>query len=280
MNRQLVFQNCSTRGGVGSRADSPLLLVVPKESVRRGGRRALFRPRETEAPSRARQALAHRDEHTVHWRCHRARLANPDENARKGTPMRVVVINHLTLDGVMQAPGRREEDTRDGFELGGWAGPNIDDVVNAAMGARMPRSGGLLLGRRSYEDMLSFWNTQDSPFKDMLNSAPKHVASRRLREPLPWPNSTLLNPDIAGAVAQLKQQPGGDLNVMGSGELIQTLMRHDLIDEYLLLIHPLVLGTGRRLFGDGGPPATLRLVDSTASTTGVLIATYQPKQLE
>jgi dihydrofolate reductase len=194
--------------------------------------------------------------------------------------MRVVVINHLTLDGVMQAPGRREEDTRDGFELGGWAGPNIDDVVNAAMGARMPRSGGLLLGRRSYEDMLSFWNTLDSPFKDMLNSAPKHVASRRLREPLPWPNSTLLNPDIAGAVAQLKEQPGGDLNVMGSGELIQTLMRHDLIDEYLLLIHPLVLGTGRRLFGDGGPPATLRLVDSTASTTGVLIATYQPKQLE
>jgi dihydrofolate reductase len=193
--------------------------------------------------------------------------------------MRVVVINHLTLDGVMQAPGRADEDTRGGFERGGWAGPNIDDVVNAAMGERMARSDGLLLGRRSYEDMLGYWNTQDSPFKDMLNSAPKYVASRRLREPLPWPNSTLLNADVADAVARLRQQqPGRDLHVMGSGELIQTLMRHDLIDEYLLLIHPLVLGAGRRLFGDGGPPASLRLVDSTVSTTGVLIATYQPPE--
>jgi dihydrofolate reductase len=189
---------------------------------------------------------------------------------------RLVVINHLTLDGVMQAPGRSEEDTRGDFAHGGWAGPNVDDVVNAAMGARMPRSGGLLLGRRSYEDMLGYWNTQDSPFKGALNSAPKYVVSTTLREPLPWPNSTLLSGDVAEAVTQLRQQPGNDLNVMGSGELIQTLMRHDLIDEYLLLIHPLVLGTGRRLFADGGPPASLRLVDSTVSTTGVLIATYQP----
>jgi dihydrofolate reductase len=190
---------------------------------------------------------------------------------------RVVVINHLTLDGVMQAPGRREEDTRGNFAHGGWAGSNVDDVVNAAMGARMPRSGGLLLGRRSYEDMLGYWNTQDSPFKDMLNSAPKYVASRTLRDPLPWPNSTLLSGDVAEEVAQLREQPGKDLNVMGSGELIQTLMRRGLIDEYLLLIHPLVLGAGRRLFADGGPPASLRLVDSTVSTTGVLIATYQPR---
>jgi dihydrofolate reductase len=189
---------------------------------------------------------------------------------------KVVVINHLTLDGVMQAPGRPDEDTRGGFGLGGWARPNVDDVVNAALGARMPRSGGLLLGRRSYEDMLGYWNTQDSPFKDMLNSAPKYVASRTLREPLRWPNSTLLSADVADDVAQLRQQPGSDLNVMGSGELIQTLMRHDLIDEYLLFIHPLVLGTGRRLFGDGGPPASLRLADSTVSTTSVLIATYEP----
>jgi dihydrofolate reductase len=146
---------------------------------------------------------------------------------------RVVVINHLTLDGVMQSPGRPDEDTRGGFERGGWAGPNVDEVVNAAMAARMPQSGGLLLGRRSYEDMLSYWNTQDSPFKDMLNSGPKYVASRTL---------------------------------------------HNLIDEFLLLIHPLVLGAGRRLFGDGDPPASLRLVDSTVSTTGVLIATYQPDE--
>jgi dihydrofolate reductase len=176
----------------------------------------------------------------------------------------------------MQSPGRPDEDTRGGFELGGWAGANVDEVVNAAVGARRPGSGGLLLGRRSYEDMLGYWNTQDSPFKEMLNSAPKYVASRTLSEPLPWPNSTLLNADVGEAVAQLKQQPGKDLTVMGSGELIQTLMRHDLIDEYLLLIHPLVLGAGRRLFGDGSPPASLRLVDSTVSGTGVLIATYQP----
>ena len=189
---------------------------------------------------------------------------------------RVVVINHVTLDGVMQAPGRANEDTRGGFADGGWAGPNVDEVVNAAMGARMPRSRGLVLGRRSYEDMLGYWNTQDSPFKDALNSAPKYVASRTLREPLPWPNSTLLSGDVAEAVADLRREPGKDLNVMGSGELIQTLMRHGLIDEYLLLVHPLVLGAGRRLFADGGPPASLRLVDSTVSTTGILIATYQP----
>src|SRR3954451_4984287 len=190
--------------------------------------------------------------------------------------MRVVVMNHLTLDGVLQSPGRPDEDTRGGFDLGGWAGQNVDDVVNAAIGARRPQSAGLLLGRRSYEDMLGYWNTQDSPFKDMLNQARKYVASRTLREPLPWPNSTLLEGDVAQAVAQLKEQPGKDLNVMGSGELIQTLMRHDLIDEYLLIIHPLVLGRGRRLFADGGPPASLRLVDSTVSTTGVLIATDEP----
>jgi dihydrofolate reductase len=189
---------------------------------------------------------------------------------------RVVVINHVTLDGVMQGPGRGEEDTRGGFTHGGWAGPNVDEAVTAAMGARMPSSGGLLLGRRSYEDMLGYWNTQDSPFKDALNGAPKYVVSRTLGEPLPWPNSTLLSGDVAEAVARFRQQPEKDLNVMGSGELIQTLMRHDLIDEYLLFIHPLVLGTGRRLFADGGPPASLRLVDSTVSTTGVVIATYRP----
>jgi dihydrofolate reductase len=187
---------------------------------------------------------------------------------------KVVVINHVTLDGVMQAPGRPEEDTRDGFRYGGWAAARVDDVMMGALGSRMGEGNRLLLGRRSYEDMLSYWNTQDSPFTGALNEADKYVASRTRREPLPWPNSTLLDRDVADSVAQLKQKPGNDLNVMGSGELIQTLMRHELIDEYLLMIHPLVLGTGRRLFADVGPPAHLRLVDSTATTTGVLIATY------
>jgi len=188
---------------------------------------------------------------------------------------KVVVINHVTLDGVMQAPGRPEEDTRDGFTNGGWAAPNVDEVVLKALGARMSEGNRLLLGRRTYEDILGYWNTQGSPFKDPLNNADKYVASRTLREPLPWPNSTLLHGDVADAVAELKQQPGKDLHVMGSGELIRILMRHELIDEYVLMIHPLVLGTGRRLFADGGTPAQLRLVDSTAATTGVLIATYQ-----
>jgi dihydrofolate reductase len=189
---------------------------------------------------------------------------------------RVVVINHVTLDGVMQGPGRPDEDTRGGFEHGGWAQAGNDEVIGEALGARMAESGGLLLGRRSYEDMLSYWNTQDSPFKDALNVAPKYIASRTLREPLPWPNSTLLAGDAADAVAELKEEPGNDLHIMGSGELIRSLMALGLIDEYLLMIHPLVLGLGRRLFGDGVRTSKLRLVEAKPTTTGVLIATYQP----
>jgi dihydrofolate reductase len=193
---------------------------------------------------------------------------------------RVVVINHLTLDGVMQAPGRADEDRRGGFEHGGWSAPYGDDVMGAVLGARMGESGGLILGRRTYEDLLSYWNTQtDSPFTDALNNAPKHVASRTLREPLPWRNSTLLKGDVADAVAKLKQQPGNELHIMGSGALIQSLMRPGLIDEFLLMIHPLVLGSGRRLFEHSIPPTTLRLVDTTTTTTGVVIATYQPIEL-
>jgi len=189
---------------------------------------------------------------------------------------RVVVINHVTLDGVMQAPGRADEDTRDGFEHGGWAMPRSDEVVGTAMGTRMAASGGLVFGRRTYEDLLSYWNTQpDSPFTSPLNAARKYVASRTLREPLPWPNSTLLDGDAADAVADLKQQLGEDLHIMGSGELIHSLMRRGLVDEYMLMIHPLVLGSGRRLFADGSPATTLRLVDAQTATSGVVIATYQ-----
>jgi dihydrofolate reductase len=191
---------------------------------------------------------------------------------------KVVVMNSVTLDGVMQAPGRPEEDTRDGFTHGGWAAQYMDDQAQAAMQARVAEGGGLrlLLGRRSYEDMLGYWNTQDSPFKDGLNHAPKYVASRSAREPLPWPNSTLLEGDVAEAVVQLKRDLTEDLTVMGSGDLLQTLMRRDLIDEYLLFIAPVVFGTGRRLFREGSPPASLRLVDSTTTGTGLIIAAYQP----
>jgi dihydrofolate reductase len=190
---------------------------------------------------------------------------------------KIVVINHLTLDGVMQSPGRPDEDTRDGFAHGGWANRNLDDAIMEAVNARVAESGGLrlLLGRRSYEDMLGYWNSRDSPFKDGLNNAPKYVASRTLREPLPWPNSTLLEGDAGDAVEQLKRRGVGDLYVMGSGELIATLMRRELIDEYLLFIHPIVLGEGRRMFAAGAPPADLRLVDSTTTSKGVVMTTYR-----
>jgi dihydrofolate reductase len=143
------------------------------------------------------------------------------------------------------------------------------------MGERMADEGGLLFGRRTYAGLLGYWNRQDSPFKDALNNAPKYVASGTLREPLPWPNSTLLEGDAADAVAELKKQAGNDLAIMGSGKLIWSLMPRGLIDEYLLMIHPLVLGSGRRLFPDDGIAHSLRLVDSKTTTTGVLIATYQ-----
>jgi dihydrofolate reductase len=134
--------------------------------------------------------------------------------------VRIVVINHITLDGVMQAPGRPDEDTRGGFSHGGWAIPGNDEVMGQALAGRMGRSdGGLLLGRRSYEDMLASWNAQGGPYKDALNAAPKHVASTSPATRLEWPNSTLLHGDIPAAVAELKQSSAGDLVIMGSGQL-------------------------------------------------------------
>jgi dihydrofolate reductase len=190
---------------------------------------------------------------------------------------KVVVTNHLTLDGVMQAPGRPDEDRRGGFEHGGWAQPYGDAVLGSVMGEGIARSGALLLGRRTYEDFAAFWPKQedDNPFTAVLNDFQKYVASTTLKEPLSWSNSTLLEGDAAEAVARLKEQPGKDLVILGSGELVRSLMRRNLIDEYVLTIHPLVLGSGRRLFTDGGGFAALRLVDTKTTTTGVVIATYQ-----
>jgi dihydrofolate reductase len=197
---------------------------------------------------------------------------------------RIVVMNHVTLDGVMQGPGRADEDTRGGFTQGGWAQRSVtpDDAVGRAMGERMAAGGGLagwLFGRRTYEELLASWNAQGGPFKDALNNTPKYVASTTLEEPLPWPNSTLLRGDLVDAVRALKAQSGGVLAVMGSGVLIGTLMAADLIDEYLLMIHPLVLGTGRRLFPEG-VDVSLRLTDSVTTATGVVIVTYQPARDE
>jgi dihydrofolate reductase len=191
--------------------------------------------------------------------------------------MRVVVFMSVTLDGVIQAPARPDEDVRGGFKHGGWAVPYADEVMGKVAGEGMSKPGSLLLGRKTYEDFFTVWpNRTDNPFTEVLNNRTKYVASRTLQEPLPWKNSTLLTGDAADTVARLKKQPGGDLLVIGSGKLVQSLMRSNLIDEYILLIHPLVLGSGRRLFSEGGPSATLRLVDTKTTTTGVMITTYQP----
>jgi dihydrofolate reductase len=171
---------------------------------------------------------------------------------------KITVTNHLTLDGVMEAP----ED---------WASANQDDVMGAKLGEGMQRHGALLLGRRTYETFYSYWPKQkDNPITDLLNRRQKYVVSRTLAEPLPWENSTLVREHELAAV---KERAGVDLAVLGSGDLLQTLMAQGLVDEYLLMIHPLVLGSGQRMF-PGGVPQQLRLIESITTTTGVLLATY------
>jgi dihydrofolate reductase len=192
--------------------------------------------------------------------------------------MRKVVVNmSLTLDGVMQAPGRADEDTRDGFEHGGWAVPYLDPAMGNAVAEGMAKAPpALLFGRRTYEDFFEVWPKRtNNPFTEALNNLQKYVASMTLTEPLPWSNSTLLNGEAATAVAKLKEQPGSDLVVLGSGKLVQSLMRRNLVDEYVLSIHPLVLGSGRRLFSDGSPFAAFQLLNSKLTSTGVVIAIYR-----
>jgi dihydrofolate reductase len=182
----------------------------------------------------------------------------------------IQVFMSLSLDGVMQAPGWPDEDTRGGFTRGGWATPYADPMMWEGMGV-----GSLMLGRRTYEDFYGFWPKQtDNPFTPVLNASQKYVASRRLEEPLPWENSTLLEGDVATAVAELKRQNDQDIMILGSGELVRSLLPTGLIDRFVLLIHPLVLGTGQRLFADGGPPAELQLEGSKTTGTGVVIATF------
>jgi dihydrofolate reductase len=190
---------------------------------------------------------------------------------------RLTVTNNVTLDGVMQAPGRPDEDRRGGFEHGGWAQPYNDRVMGKVMGERMARGGSLLFGRRTYEDFAEVWPKmpQPNPFTKVLTDTPKYVASTTLEEPLPWENSTLLKGDVAAAVAKLKKDEEKDIVILGSGELIKTLMEADLIDAFVLSIHPIVLGEGRHLFTDGMSLARFRLTDSTPTTTGVIIATYE-----
>jgi len=188
---------------------------------------------------------------------------------------KVIVMNGITLDGVMQSPGRPDEDTRGGFEHGGWATPYADETSVAKMGERMGEDRAWLFGRRTYEELLAVWNARGGPFKDALNDGHKYVASSNPAARPEWPNSTLLHGDVPAAVAELKRSTSANLVIMGSGVLIGSLIAADLIDEYLLSIAPLVLGTGRRLFPDG-VRAPLALIESTTTSTGVMIAVYEP----
>lgn len=188
----------------------------------------------------------------------------------------LIVFTNLTLDGVMQAPGSPDEDRRGGFTHGGWAAP-YGAMQSSEAGENLGNFGALLLGRRTYENFYGFWPKQtNNPFTEILNNMQKYVASTTLREPLPWMNSTLLTGNVPEAVAALKRQPGPDIVVMGSGDFAQTLIQHNLVDRYVLLIHPLVLGSGRKLFPDGGALATLQLVNVKKTPRGVAVLTYEP----
>jgi dihydrofolate reductase len=190
---------------------------------------------------------------------------------------KLVVGTFLSLDGVMQGPGGPDEDREGGFEHGGWSAGYWDDVMGPIIDEWTNQADGLLLGRKTYEIFAAHWprvSGEDDPIAAKLNSVPKYVVSRTL-ETVEWNNSTLLQGDIAEEVGKLKDQPGTEIQVTGSGQLIQTLMKHDLVDEYRLWIFPVLLGSGKRLFADGTIPAGLKLADTKISTTGVAIHSYE-----
>ena len=192
--------------------------------------------------------------------------------------MKLTMQTFLTLDGVMQAPGGPDEDTDSGFEHGGWSFAFGDEDFGASVVEWMSRGDAILLGRKTYEIFASYWPLQtepDNPVAVQLNAQPKYVASTTLTS-VDWNNSTLLGSDVVSEVAKLKERPGGELQVHGSGQLAQTLIDADLVDEYLLYIHPVHLGSGKKLFREGAPARSLKLVDSKTTGAGVIIARYQP----
>ncbi len=189
---------------------------------------------------------------------------------------KLIVTTFLTLDGVMQAPGGPEEDTSDGFTSGGWSVNYFDEKLGEAMDELMGKPFDLVLGRKTYDIFAGFWPTaSEEEGAKPLNDATKYVASRG-KPSLTWERSVLIEGDAAEGVAALKQTDGPELQVHGSGDLIQTLLRHQLVDEFHLKTFPVVVGAGKRLFADGAIPSGLKLVDHSVSSTGVLIATYVP----
>jgi dihydrofolate reductase len=187
----------------------------------------------------------------------------------------LMVTAFVSLDGVMQAPGGPDEDRDGGFAHGGWAAPHIDQPVLERMTEVVGRAGALLLGRRTYQDFAATWPlaAADDPIGSRMNALPKYVASRTL-DAVPWQNSTLLTGDVPAAVAGLKAGEGGEIQVHGSAGLIQTLVEHDLVDEFHLVVVPVLVGSGKRLFGAGTGPAGLRLVDTTTTGSGAVLSTY------
>jgi dihydrofolate reductase len=189
---------------------------------------------------------------------------------------KLIVSTFMTLDGVMQAPGGPGEDDDGGFAHGGWSVNYWDEQMGQVMGDATSKPFALVLGRRTYDIFAAHWpHASEEEGADTFNNATKYVASRG-RPTLEWANSVLVEGDAADGIAALKEQDGPELQVHGSGNLIQTLMRHNLVDEYRLWTFPVVVGSGKRLFSDGAVPSGLTLVNSTVSTTGVVIATYQP----
>lgn len=187
---------------------------------------------------------------------------------------KIIAATFVSLDGVMQAPGGPEEDPVGGFKFGGWTFHYFDEVGRAAMGELFSKPFALLLGRRTYDIFAAYWPYQNDPIADAFNPATKYVATHR-PDTLTWQNTQSLGPDIVATVRRLKQENGPDLLIQGSGSLIQTLLANGLIDEIRLMIFPLLLGKGKRLFGDGAMPAAFKLVKSQTSSTGVIMATYE-----
>ncbi|WP_436774437.1 dihydrofolate reductase family protein [Yinghuangia sp. YIM S09857] len=188
---------------------------------------------------------------------------------------KLVVTAFMSLDGVVQGPGGPDEDREGGFDQGGWAAPFFDEATIARMAEFVQRLDALLLGRKTYDIFASSWPLaeDDDPIGSRLNAVPKYVASRTASE-LTWRNSALLEGDVADAVRKLKEEDGGEIQVHGSGDLVQTLLAHDLVDEFQVLTFPVLVGSGKRLFGGGTVPGTLGLTGSTVSDTGIVISTY------
>jgi dihydrofolate reductase len=194
---------------------------------------------------------------------------------------KVIVQVWMTLDGVVQAPGAPDEDATGGFRHGGWSLRYFDDAAMEWAAANVTGAGGYLLGRRTYQAFAAHWpnaSEEEQVLAEPLNTRPKYVASTTLTEPLEWQNSTLLKGDVAEAVADLKQEDGGDLLAIGSTRLVQTLVERDLVDELRVMVDPLLVGGGKRLFASDGALRPLRLLDSRVTTSGAILATYAPAE--